>query len=87
MRRATALVGALLACGPASAAAAEPVEALAARVRAREIAFAQTMADRDHSAFATFVAEESLFMGRTVLRGRRPVGRWEHVERTSAAPC
>lgn len=23
----------------------------------------------------------------TVLRGRRPVGRWEHVERTSAAPC
>ena len=44
-----------------------------AAVRAREIAFAKTMADRDHAAFATFVAEEALFMGRAVPRapGRR----------------
>jgi len=67
------LVGALLACGLASATAAEPVEALAAKVRAREAAFAKTMADRDHAAFATFVSEEALFMGRAVLRGRKAV--------------
>ena len=73
MKRAIGLVGALLACGLASAAAAEPVEALAAKVRARETAFAKTMADRDHAAFATFVAEEALFMGRAVLRGRKAV--------------
>jgi ketosteroid isomerase-like protein len=65
----------VLACGLAAVAvrAAEPVEALAAKVRARETAFAKTMADRDHAAFATFVAEEALFMGRAVLRGRPAV--------------
>jgi len=67
------LVGALLACGLASTTAAEPVEALAAKVRSREVAFAKTMADRDHAAFATFVSEEALFMGRAVLRGRKAV--------------
>jgi hypothetical protein len=69
MKRATGFIVALLACGLASAAAAEPVEALAAKVRAREAAFAKSMADRDHAAFATFVSEEALFMGRAVLRG------------------
>jgi ketosteroid isomerase-like protein len=73
MKRAIGLAGALLAIGLAAAATAEPVEALAARVRAREAAFAKTMADRDHTAFATFVSEEALFMGRTVLRGRLAV--------------
>jgi ketosteroid isomerase-like protein len=73
MKKAIGFVGALLACGLAPATATEPVEALAARVRAREVAFAKTMADRDHAAFATFVAEEALFMGRAVLRGRKAV--------------
>jgi len=73
MRRVSGLAFALLWCGLASARAAEPVESLAARVRAREVAFAKTMADRDHAAFATFVAEEALFMGRAVLRGRKAV--------------
>jgi ketosteroid isomerase-like protein len=45
----------------------------AEQVRAREVAFAQTMADRDHDAFATFVSEEALFLGPTVLRGRAAV--------------
>jgi ketosteroid isomerase-like protein len=67
------LVGAL-ATGTASAAsAAETPEALATVVRAREVAFAKTMADRDHAAFSTFVAEEAVFMGRTALRGRKAV--------------
>jgi ketosteroid isomerase-like protein len=73
MKRAIGLVGVLLAFGLAKAEPAEPVEALAARVRAREAAFAKTMADRDHAAFATFVSEEALFMGRSVLRGRQAV--------------
>ena len=73
MARATGFIGALLAWGLAAAAAAEPVEALAAKVRAREVAFAKTMADRDHAAFATFVSEGALFMGGGVLRGRPAV--------------
>jgi ketosteroid isomerase-like protein len=54
---------------------AEPTEALAATVRDREIAFAQTIADRDHSAFTSFVSEEALFLGRGVSRGREAVAR------------
>jgi ketosteroid isomerase-like protein len=53
--------------------AAETREQNAARVRAREQAFAKTMADRDHAAFAGFVSEEAVFVGRTVRRGRREV--------------
>ena len=48
-------------------------DALADEVRAREIAFAQTMADRDHAAFATFVSKEALFVDASVLRGREAV--------------
>lgn len=33
----------------------------AAEVRAREIAFAKTMADRDQEAFATFISPEAIF--------------------------
>jgi len=69
MRRRTRLALALLVCAPALA-AAESLETLAAKVRAREVAFAKTMADRDHAAFATFVSEDAVFVGRTVLRGR-----------------
>ena len=74
MRRRGLLVGAVLA-GLLStpARAAEPLQALAAKVRARETAFAKTMADRDHAAFGSFVAEEALFMGQTPLRGRKAV--------------
>ena len=43
-------------------------------VRAREIAFAQSMADRDLEAFAGFVSEEALFFGDDeILRGREAV--------------
>lgn len=53
--------------------AAESDEALAAKVRAREAAFAKTMADRDLAAFSSFVAEEAIFYGQTPLRGRQAV--------------
>lgn len=46
---------------------------LAGQVRAAEIAFAKTMADRDLDAFATHVAEDALFFGQSVLRGRAAV--------------
>jgi ketosteroid isomerase-like protein len=40
-------------------------------VMARERAFAKTMADRDHAAFAGFIAEEAVFFSAsTALRGR-----------------
>lgn len=63
---------ALWGLGTALGAAPSP-ETLAAEVRAREAAFARTMADRDHAAFATFVSEEALFLGAGVLRGRDAV--------------
>lgn len=75
-RRFGLLLGALsgtLAVAAAAATAAESTETLAAVVRARETAFAKTMADRDLGAFATFVADEAVFMGRTALRGRQAV--------------
>lgn len=39
-----------------------------------ELAFAKTMADRDHAAFASFIAEEAVFlMGGKPLRGKAAV--------------
>ena len=62
---------ALLAPGAALRAATNAE--LAAQVRAAETAFAKTMADRDLKAFATFVGEDAVFVGRNVLRGRDAV--------------
>jgi ketosteroid isomerase-like protein len=47
---------------------------LANQARSAEIAFAKTMAARDHDAFASHVADEALFFGRKgVLRGKAAV--------------
>ena len=49
-------------------------EQLVSQVRDAEIAFARTMALRDHHAFATYVSEEALFFGgQGVLRGTNGV--------------
>ena len=49
---------------------ADPTE----QVRRAEIAFAKTMADRDHAAFTSFLAEEAIFIGTNrVLRGAKEV--------------
>lgn len=54
-----------------SSALADAQAELAAAVEGREIAFAQTMADRDLDAFAEFVSEEAVFFnGNEALRGR-----------------
>ena len=45
-----------------------------AAVIATERAFAQTMAERDHQAFARFISEEAVFFsGSQVLRGKKEV--------------
>jgi hypothetical protein len=50
-------------------------EQLVAQVTAAELAFAKTMADRDHAAFLSFVAEDAVFLGGgDPLRGRAAVG-------------
>ena len=47
---------------------------LAAELRAAEEAFARTMADRDHQAFVSFLAEETVFFGpRGEIRGSEAV--------------
>jgi ketosteroid isomerase-like protein len=47
---------------------------LAASLKATEEAFARTMADRDHAAFESFLAEDAVFFGRRgEIRGRDAV--------------
>jgi ketosteroid isomerase-like protein len=50
------------------------VDALADEVRAAEAAFAKTMADRDHAAFSTFLADDAIFVnGRDPIRGKQAI--------------
>ena len=55
---------------------------------AAERAFAKTMADRDHAAFATFVAEEGVFFGAArALKGRAEVAAaWKRYFEGPKAP-
>ncbi len=47
----------------------------AQEVRAREVAFAKTMADRDFEAFLTFIAPDAVFFaGHRPQRGRTVIG-------------
>jgi len=60
---------------------------LQAQVRAAETAFAKTMADRDAAGFATFVADEAVFFGRNVLRGKAAVvNAWKPLYEGPKAP-
>jgi ketosteroid isomerase-like protein len=67
------------ALGCASSAPGGLNEALRQEVFQTERAFAKTMADRDHAAFVSFLAEETVFFsGETPLRGAAAVGaRWK----------
>ncbi|HET9481045.1 MAG TPA: DUF4440 domain-containing protein [Candidatus Polarisedimenticolia bacterium] len=60
----------------------------AARVRAAEISFAKTMADRNHGAFVSHIADEAVFFGgATVLRGRAAFGEgWKRFFEGAEAP-
>jgi len=68
------LMGALLLAGPGSAQQTSDVSALQDDLRATEIAFAKTMADRDFEAFQKFISEEALFFtSQGELRGKQAV--------------
>lgn len=57
----------LLLCAPLAA------DEAADELRAAEIAFAASVADRDAEAFASFLDEDAVFLGATALRGREAV--------------
>jgi ketosteroid isomerase-like protein len=58
----------------ASSLSAQAPADLQRQVRDAERAFAKTMADRDHTAFTAFVAEDAIFLApKEVLRGRKAV--------------
>ena len=67
---------------------AETIDALREQVRQTEIAFAKTMADRDHEAFASFIASDAVFLsGSTALRGRDAIASaWQRVYESPEAP-
>lgn len=66
---------------------AQRLEELAQQVRATETAFARTMADRDLTAFTSFLADEAVFVGRSVLRGRAAVAEgWKPLFEGKEAP-
>jgi ketosteroid isomerase-like protein len=53
---------------------AQSADELARQVRAAEVGFARTMATRDRTAFATFVADDAIFFNaRGALRGKAAV--------------
>lgn len=62
--------------------------ALETQVRDAERAFAKTMADRDHAAFASLLSEEAIFMAPDrVLRGRKEVAEgWKRFYEGPTAP-
>lgn len=78
---------ALLQAGAAAPAAKPDTAALAEDVRRTERAFAKTMADRDHAAFASFLAEDTIFVGRQALRGKAAVAQaWTRYYEGGPAP-
>jgi ketosteroid isomerase-like protein len=88
MTNRTWMAGALAAALAATAGAAETNAELEAQVRARETAFAKTMADRDHAAFQTFLADEAVFFGgKGPTRGKTAVAAdWKRLYEAPAAP-
>ncbi|HEX6363454.1 MAG TPA: nuclear transport factor 2 family protein [Albitalea sp.] len=87
MRFVLALGTALLAGCAATTPPADRV-ALVQQVTDAELAFAKTMADRDHAAFTRFVSDEAVFFsGPTPLRGKAAVAAyWKRFYETPAAP-
>ena len=87
MQRVLSIVMALLAVSAAPRAQPD-VATLANQVREAERAFAKTMADRDHNAFASFLADEAVFFGDTgVLRGKAEVASgWKRLYEGPSAP-
>ena len=78
-------LAALLALAPMVS--AETNAELKEQVRQTETAFAKTMADRDHAAFTSFLADETVFFARGVLRGKAAVAAsWKRFYEGAQAP-
>jgi ketosteroid isomerase-like protein len=79
-----AILGAMAAGADVRPELSEPAD----QVRKTETAFAKTMADRDHAAFASFLSEEAVFMsGPLALRGKQQVaGAWAKLYQGPDAP-
>jgi ketosteroid isomerase-like protein len=88
MKREIPLLLAILSVLAGHPAACETLEDLAARVRASEVAFAKTMADRDLEGFGAHVAGDALFFGsKGALRGKEAVVEgWMRFFEGPAAP-
>ena len=83
------LVAAALSCAAFGAVSQEAdSESLRQQVVATERAFAKTMADRDHAAFARFLSDEAVFFsGAVPLRGKRAVAdAWKRFYERPAVP-
>ena len=75
--RFTSFLLSLTLCGCASTPPATSRADATQQVVATERAFAKTMADRDHDAFASFISSEAVFFsGPTALRGKQSVAQW-----------
>jgi ketosteroid isomerase-like protein len=71
----------------AAIAAAQSNAELEEQVRQAETGFAKTMADRDHAAFVSFLADEAIFVGRTKQRGKPAVAEaWKRFYEGPQAP-
>jgi ketosteroid isomerase-like protein len=79
---------AVLIVGTAAPLRAETNAELREQVRARERGFAKTMADRDHAAFQTFLADEAVFFGPAgATHGKAAVAAdWKPLFEKPAAP-
>jgi len=76
-----------LTIAPARAGEKPDLSKLHDELRAAETAFAKTMADRDHAAFAAFLAEETVFFGRAEIRGKQAVAEaWARFYEGADAP-
>jgi ketosteroid isomerase-like protein len=70
-----------------TAIAADDIKALAQQVRVAENGFAKSMADRDLTAFASFIGADAVFFGDGALRGRDAVvAGWKAFFERPAAP-
>jgi len=88
-RRCVRIVTVALTLGIAAQVLAQvPRAVLEDQVRATETAFAKTMADRDHAAFTSFLADDTVFFGGAgPLRGKAAVAAaWKRFYDGPAAP-
>jgi len=87
-RRSVLFSPAVLLAGCAAAQPRPDNATMVKQVADTELAFAKTMADRDHAAFASFLADETVFlMGGKPLRGRAAVADyWKRFYTEPQAP-